>query len=529
MLETPCVERTLASAEPQAVIPKETIAAAPSAPASAPNVIEYGTRRALVVAGVMLAVLLQSVDATIVNVALPTIQGNLGASIDEATWIITAYVIANVVVIPLTPWLQMRFGRKPYFLASILGFTIASVLCGISTSLEELIFFRVVQGAFGGGLLATAQVILRETFPPKQLGLSQSLFALGTVLGPSIGPTLGGIITDNLSWPWIFAINLPPGLIAFTILLLVQRAPNTGKSAPLDVPGILLLIVSVGSLQYVLDEGQRADWFADPVIVMFALTAALATCAFVFWELRTPLPIVDLRILARRPVAVAALLAIVAATAIFGVLLLLPQYTVGELGFTDTLAGILIGVRAIPIAILALVVGRITSSPRVSLPLLIGGGLCLAGSAAVWLSTVIVSDLEVVTLARPLVLMGLGIAFIYSPLLVSALRSVAVAESAKAASFVSLALQLGGSIAAALLVALVERRTQFHEATLASSVNLHRSVVSEFLAHHDLASLNSLVATQATTMAYSDAFFAIGVLGLLGAPLTLLLRRRKTG
>src|SRR6516162_2795635 len=178
--------------------PRPPVAAVP-APVQPPSLVEYGARRYLVVAGVMLAALLQTIDLTIVNIALPTIQGNLGATVDEGTWVLTGYVIANVVVIPMTPWLQLRFGRKNYFLASIAGFTVASLLCGLASSLMALILFRILQGAFGGGLLATAQVILRETFPPEQLGMSQSIFALGTILGPSIGPTLGGILVDNLS------------------------------------------------------------------------------------------------------------------------------------------------------------------------------------------------------------------------------------------------------------------------------------------------------------------------------------------
>src|SRR5215469_1570038 len=190
--------------------------------------------RTLVVAGVMLAALLQTVDLTIVNVALPTIQGNLGATVDEATWVLTGYVIANVVVIPLTPWLQLRFGRKNYFLASIAGFTVASLLCGLASSLMALILFRIVQGAFGGGLLATAQVILRDTFPPEKLGLSQSIFALGTILGPSIGPTLGGVLVDNLSWPWVFDVNLVPGVLAFVILARYLPDKSKPQRAPVD-------------------------------------------------------------------------------------------------------------------------------------------------------------------------------------------------------------------------------------------------------------------------------------------------------
>ena len=187
------------------------------------DVTETGLRRVLIVAGVMAAALMQTLDSTITNVALPTIQGNLGASQEEGTWIVTAYTIAAIVVIPLTPWLQNRFGRKNYFVSSIAGFTIASVICGSADSLTLLVFARFVQGAFGGGLLATAQSILRDTFPPKQLGLSQGIFALGAIMGPALGPPLGGVLVDNYSWNWVFDINIAPGIFSAIMLGLMPR------------------------------------------------------------------------------------------------------------------------------------------------------------------------------------------------------------------------------------------------------------------------------------------------------------------
>src|SRR5690348_9670659 len=253
----------------------------------------------------MLAALLQMIDMTIVNVSLPTIQGNLGATIDEATWVITAYVVANIVVIPITPWLQRRFGRKNYFLASIAGFTAASVLCGMATSLDSLILFRIVQGAFGGGLLSTSQMILRDTFGPKELGLSQSIFAFATVLGPSVGPTVGGLITDNMSWAWIFDVNIVPGAIAAALLWLYLRDNAKPVREPVDAVGLTLLVVTIGCLQYVLDQGQQYDWFSDGRIVAGSMFALAGAAAFAWWELSTPAPIVDLRVLRHRAVAVA--------------------------------------------------------------------------------------------------------------------------------------------------------------------------------------------------------------------------------
>ena len=249
-------------------------AAAPLPVPPAPvSVVEYGTRRTVIVAGVMMAALLQTLDATIVNVALPTIEGNIGASIDEGTWIITAYIIANVVAIPLAPFFLQRFGRRNYYAACVIGFTVASFLCGTASSLDQLVLYRVVQGAFGGGLVATGQSILRDTFPPEQLGVSQGIFALGAIMGPALGPPLGGLLVDNFNWNWVFDINIVPGVAAFIILAAVLRDPAPAQRHSLDLPGLVFLVVGIGSLQYVLSEGERWDWFADSTILAAAVVS----------------------------------------------------------------------------------------------------------------------------------------------------------------------------------------------------------------------------------------------------------------
>jgi MFS transporter, DHA2 family, multidrug resistance protein len=503
-----------------------------ASPAQPASLVEYGFRRTIVVAGVMLAALLQTVDATIVNVALPTIQGNLGATVDEGTWVVTAYVIANVVVIPMTPWLQLRFGRKNYFLVSILGFTLASVLCGLATTLPMLIIFRIVQGAFGGGLLSTAQLILRDTFPPERLGTSQSIFALGTVLGPSIGPTLGGIITDNLSWPWVFDINVAPGILAFILLALYMRDNRKPQRTSVDAIGIALLVLTVGTLQYVLDQGQHDDWFSDQTITISTWTAAVGVIAFVFWELRQKTPIVDLRILRHGSVVAGSLCAIVVATVIFGVLLLLPQFTVDVLGFTTTLAGLLIGVRALPVALLSVPIGRLVNGNAVDPRYLIAGGLFVAGIGTVMVSNVVTTGTSFDNFIIPLSIMGLGISFVYSPLLVATLRSVPPAEGPKASAFVILFTQLGGSVASASLVALVDRALQFYQTSLSSGVTLANPAVASLLAvHHDKAALVQLglmVTAQASTLAYADAIRIAGWIGIVMAPIALLITKRKS-
>ncbi len=475
----------------------------------------------------MLAALLVSIDATIVNVALPTIEGNLGASVDDGTWVVTAYVIANVVVIPLTPWLQLRFGRKPYFLTSIVGFTLASLLCGMAPSLGALILFRIVQGAFGGGILSTAQVVLRDTFPPEQLGTSQAMYSLGVVLGPSVGPTLGGLITDNMTWRWVFDVNLLPGAIASALLLVYLREGARGRSAPIDYVGVGLLIVTVGSLQYVLDQGQLDDWFSSGVIVSFAVTATLGLVGFVWWELRTHTPIVDLRVLRHVPVAVAPLIATANAVAFYGGMLLLPQFTVDQLGWTSTEAGFLVGARGIPIWLCTFAIARVVNT-KLDLRILIALGLIVSGVTSLWLSRTITTGSAFGSFLDPWMIAGVGNALTYTPLLLLTQRAVDPSEASKAASFVTLFNQLGGSIGSASLVTIVDRRSQMHQMILASNVTLGNQNVAGFLQTHRLTELYGIVVTQAVTLSYADAFLLSGAFAMIIVPLVWFLGKRRT-
>ncbi|MBV8722088.1 MAG: DHA2 family efflux MFS transporter permease subunit, partial [Candidatus Eremiobacteraeota bacterium] len=334
--------------------------------------VEYGTARLFIVVGVMLATLLQTLDTTIVNVALPTIQGNLGATIDEGAWVVTGYIITAVIIIPLTPWLQLRFGRRQYYAVAIFGFTIASMLCGLSRSIEMLIFWRIVQGAFGGGLIATGQATLRDTFPKSQLGASQALFALGAIVGPSVGPYVGGVLTDNYAWNWVFFINLVPGTLAGLIILARLRNPTEPQKIPIDGVGLALLAIGLGSLQYVLGQGERDEWFDSATIRFFTGTTIAGVATFIWWELfRAKDPIVDLRVLKLRSVWSGSSLAFVVGASLYGAIVILPQYSQGILGFTATLSGKLIFMRAICIAIatipIANVVGRGKLDARISL------------------------------------------------------------------------------------------------------------------------------------------------------------------
>ena len=493
------------------------------------DVTEMGMRRVLVVIGVMLAALMQTLDSTITNVALPTIQGNLGASQDEATWVVTAYSISAIVVIPLTPWLQSRFGRKSYFITSIVGFTLASICCGASDNLTFLILSRAVQGAFGGGLLATAQSILRDTFPPKQLGLSQGIFALGAVMGPALGPPLGGFLVDNWSWNWCFDINVGPGIIAAFLMIFLLRDPENARASQVDLAGLGLLAAGLGSMQYVLTEGEPNYWFAYRPIDVMSLICVISLTAFVFWELYgTNTPVVDLRALKNRSIAAGSILSLALGAVLLGSTYTLPQLTQGVLGFTPTLSGELFIIRAVPILLLSFVVVRLAT--KIDTRILVGAGFITLAIANAIQGFVTTPQASFWTFGLALALSGIGLAILFIPLTIAVLAGTAPAESPKASAFLNLSLQLGGAIAVAGLSVFIDQRETFHSSVLGGGSTLDNPAVSQFLAAGGtVAQLGGIIREQSTVLSYADATFLVAIVAALCVPLVLLLRKPKGG
>lgn len=480
------------------------------------DVVEYRARRTLVVVAVMLATLLETLDSTIVNVALPTISGNLGASQDQGTWVITGYIIAAVVVIPLTPWLQERFGRRGYYVGAVVGFTVTSFACGVSSNIDELIFFRVLQGLCGGGLIATGTATLRDTFPPSMVAASQGIGAMGAIIGPTLGPTIGGILTDKYSWNWVFFLNVVPGVAAAILLFLFLRNPKAPRSYPIDGFGLALLVVGLGGMQYVLNEGERYDWFGDANLVATATLSAVGILAFVAWELwGSRRPIVDLRILRYRTVAAGALVAGAVNFNLYASIVLTPQYTQEILGFTPTLSGVAVLTRALgifagaPLAVQAL-------ERRVPGKWLLAGGFTIVVVETFQQSGATTSVSGLGNLWLPLFLGGFGFAFLFVPLLATILGSVEGPDVQKASAFTALALNLGGSVSAALVVTMVDRRSAFHLDRLTAHATAADPATNSFVAHASLSSLASLMQREAQTLGYADAiFFVAGVTALL--------------
>jgi DHA2 family multidrug resistance protein len=491
------------------------------------TIVEFGLRRWIIVLGILLAPLMETIDSSIINVALPNIQGSLGATLDEAAWAVTGYLAANVIVIPLTPWLQERFGRRQYFVTTTLGFVIASVLCGLATGIEQLILMRLAQGLFGGGLIATAQSALRDTFRPEEVATSQGVFVLIIVVGPILAPVLGGAIVDTLSWPWIFFVNVVPGLASAIVVGTMLRNPSEPKKLSVDVIGIALLTVGIGSLQYVLDEGERNDWFASQTIGIAAILAVTGLVSFVLWELfGTREPIVDLRILRHRTVATGLILAMGTSASFFGTTLVLPQFVQNILGFTALGSGQLQLFRALPVMFMVPVVGVLVGTGRLDARIMIAIGWLLTAISSFWLFDRITSDSSFGHFIVPLLIGGAGSAMLAIPLLIIIQSTTSSADGPKASAFITLAFQLGGSIAGAVLVTLIDRRAALHLDTLAATISRSRVAVPVAPTSAWLVGAVQLVTREAQTMAFADSAFVVGMMALLLAPLVILLRRQ---
>jgi MFS transporter, DHA2 family, multidrug resistance protein len=469
---------------------------------------EYGFRRSVVVSAVMLAAVLQLADTTIVNVSLPTIDGNLGASVDEGTWFITAYIIANVIIIPLSPWLSSLLGRKQYFALSIAGFTLSSLLCGIATDVPTEIAFRFVQGAFRGGLMVPAQQIIRDAFPPAKLGLSQALFGLAATIGPTIGPTLGGVL-----------------------VLRYVRNPTQEPRAPVDLPGIALLAVGLGAFQYVLEEGERRDWFADDGIRVIAVVAVVGLALFALWELRgTRTPAVALRVLRNRTVWAGALVSFAVGFGLYGVFVIQPQYSQSSLGYTTTLSGLMVMTRAGTILVLFPLTAWIVSRPRVDLRAATAAGLALYAVASWLQANVMTTTASFESQVPTQILGGIGLALIFVPLQVSLLRALEPAAIPPSLAIVRLAQQIGGSVATAGVVTFADRSFAHHQDALRDATMLSNPPVAEFVARHagpGLHALAQLVGQQAAVMSYADAIRLIAIVAAVSIPLPFLLRRDR--
>lgn len=490
---------------------------------------------------VSLGALLEIIDSSIVNVALPQMQASLGATLAQVSWVITSYGIANVIILPLSAWLGDRFGKKRYFQFSMIGFTLASMLCGMATSLPMLIVARLLQGLTGGGLLAKAQAILLETFPREEQAIAQGLFGAIVIAGPAIGPTLGGYLVTNFEWSWIFFINLPVGILAFAMVaafLPEDGASDTHANAPVDWFAIALLAVGLGSLQTFLEEGNSHDWFDSDFVVMLAVLAVVATTTFVVRTLRSEHPVVDLRVLRHRSLSAGSLLAVVVGMSLYGALFSVPIFAQSVLGFTSQQTGMLLLPGALMSAVAMPFASRLAQKLDPRLLLVTGGGVLVI--ALVWLSSSMSPTAGADTLFYPLLVRSFGTVLMFLPLQLAALGPIPKEDISAAAGVFSLMRTLGGSMGIALLTLLLDKRVVLHHARLVehlssiddAAIARVNAYANRFLAAGDtsdlahrkgLAMLEGVVSRQAYVMAFSDTFVATGVVVLVSLALVALL------
>ena len=506
---------------------------------------EAGARKWIITFTVILASVIELIDTSIVNVALPQMMGNLGATLDEVAWVVTSYVVANVIVVPMTGFLSAYFGRRNYFAGSIVLFTAASFFCGHATNIWELVAFRFIQGMGGGALLSTSQAILVETFPPEELGLANGLFGLGVVVGPTIGPTLGGYITDNYSWPWIFYVNLPIGLIAAILTLAYIRDPKHEREiGAIDWAGIALLVVGIGSLQVVLERGERDDWFAATHITVLAIVAALGIAAFLWRELTAEHPVVDLRVLKDRSLAVGTLFTFILGFGLYSSLFILPVFAQNLLGFTAMQTGLILLPGGLATAVMMPIVGKLLQK-RVPAQL-----MNALGFLSFFVSTRLLAHSTLESGRQdffwPLIFRGVGLGLLFVPLTTLALSNLRGKDIAQGAGLTNMMRQLGGSFGIALIATYVEKRSWAHRQTLLSHVSIYDPAVRERInlivqgllakgstlveaQRQAYGAIEGMVVRQTFLLTYMDAFRIVGVFFLFCLPLLLLFKRRRKG
>ncbi len=479
----------------------------------------------------MLGLIMAIIDSSIVNVALSQMAGNLGASIDEISWVATGYILANVVVMPLNGWLTAVLGRQKYYLWSLGIFTVASFLCGTAHTVVELVIWRVLQGLGGGALQPTAQSILFESYPPHKRGQAMAIFGLGAMVGPAIGPTLGGYIVDSFSWPLIFYINIPIGIVAFMMTLAYIRDPSYIKkpSRGIDLIGLSAMAIGVAALQYVLERGQRDDWFSSGGITIMTIVSLAALAFFIVREIRDPHPFVDLSVFRSRSFTSGSIIAVVSGFGLFGLNLVLPLFFQNVLGFSAWQTGVALLPGAVATALSMPIAGRLTNliDGRIS----IAAGLALFGIGS-WYMGGLTQSAGYWDIFWPRAMQGFALGFLFVPLTTVTLSAISNAKMANATGLYTLVRQLGGSLGIAILELLQIRRQDFDQQALAGSVTLSNPAVASMLNEatnraHALASLSATVTQNAIVLSYDYVFRICALVFVFSIPLVFMLKSTR--
>jgi MFS transporter, DHA2 family, multidrug resistance protein len=501
------------------------------APVAAPGPWKPKFNPWLIAVVVALAAFMEVLDTSIANVALPHIAGNLGASNDESTWVLTSYLVSNAIVLPISGWIASLFGRKRFFLTCILLFTLSSLACGVAPSLGLLIVCRVVQGVGGGGLQPTAQAILADTFPPQQRGLAFALYGITTIMAPTIGPTLGGWITDNYSWRWIFYINLPIGIVTlFLVYRMVEDPPFLarvkGAGVRVDYVGIALLALGVGALQILLDKGQEDDWFGSHFIVTLMAISATCLIALVFWELRSKAPVIDVRLFKNFNFATANLMMFILGVILFSSLVMMPQFLQTLMGYTAQSAGLVLSASGLMVLLIMPVVGQLTTKMPAKYIIAFGW---LALACAMYYSTKRVDLLISFKAAAWLrVAQSFGLGFLFVPITMAGYIGIPQEKSNSVSGLVNFMRNMGSSVGTSMVTTMLARRAQFHQSILTYNATnfdpafrnqvgglsqqlLHSGVSAADARTHAYGLIYQSMQAQAQTLAYIDTYMVLAI------------------
>jgi len=505
--------------------------------------METGFRKWIIVVTIITSTIIELIDTTIVNVSINTMSGNLGASLEDTAWVITSYAIANVIIIPMTSFLAEKIGRKQYYIGSILLFTAASAMCGFSHSLIELIFFRFFQGIGGGALLSTSQSILFETFPPKEKGTASGIFSLGIIIGPSIGPVLGGYIVDNLSWQWIFYVNIPIGLMAALLsymYLKPSKASTNGRS--IDWFGIFLLTIGVGSLQVVLERGETDDWFSATYIIILSIVAALSLAILVWWELRIEFPVINLRVLKSTTLSISAIMTFVLGFGLFSAVFVFPLYAQRIIGYSAFQTGTMLLPGTLMAAMISPFLGKMLQS-GVRPQYLIITGFALSAIFGYMMSG---SNLETgsASFFLPLIFRGLGAALLIVPLTALAVSELKPADIPQGAALNNMMRQMGGSFGIALINTFIAQRAAVNRTALITHVTstdaaTHDRIqlgIKNFMAHgatylqavqQAIGALEGAIVRQTFLLSYMNAFLLLAAMNAACIPLVVITIKKR--
>ena len=493
----------------------------------------------------MLATFMEVLDTSVANVALPHIAGSLSATVEEATWVLTSYLVANAIILPMGAWFSMLIGRKRFYMICVAVFTVSSFLCGIAPSLGFLVFFRILQGLGGGALQPISQAILVESFPRHKQGMAMAVYGMGVVVAPVIGPTLGGWITDNFSWGWIFFINIPVGALSLILTSSLIHDPpylvrkSLGSGFKIDYIGFGLLAMGLGSLEIVLDEGQRNDWFGSNFIVAFAIAAAIGLIGVVVWELRQKQPVIDFHVLKERNFALATLSMLVLGFVLYGSTTLLPLFLQTLLGYTALLSGLVLSPGGVAICICMPVVGMMLRKYQARWLVIFGVLVSSVGLIAMSRFTL---EVDYTSAVWGRVVQSFGLAFLFVPISTVAFQRLPRERINYATGLYNLARNIGGSSGIAAITTILARRAQYHQSVLVSHLTPYDSAYRDALGRTAQAfqaggassadaagkaqgALYGTLLKQSSMLAFSDAFFIMGVLFLVIVPLMFLIKK----